>query len=180
MVSLSSFILRRYEERDFIDLTRLYRDFYGELRDWQEWAQCGLDDKEAEEITREILDSNSVIFVAENCGELVGFTRIQIWDGAYFVREVFIDKEFRRRGIGSGLLTICEDHVRENGETSIFLTVEPTHSISIKYLISNGYDTLNMLELRKDLTEKGTLERQNSVEILGHEFQLLKRKPHAQ
>jgi hypothetical protein len=74
------------------------------------------------------------------------------------------------------LLARCEDFVRKNGETSIYLTVEPKHSVSLNFLIHNGYDTLNMLEIRKDLTQNSILERQGEIEILGHKLHLLKRK----
>jgi GNAT superfamily N-acetyltransferase len=116
-----------------------------------------------------------MIFVAENHRKLIGFARVQFWEGAYFVREVFVEKPLRRKGIGSKLLANCEEYVLKNGETSIYLAVEPKHSVSIEYLIKNGYDTLNMLELRKDFAEDGSPERQDSVEILGHKLRLLGR-----
>ncbi|MDH5495104.1 MAG: GNAT family N-acetyltransferase, partial [Candidatus Bathyarchaeota archaeon] len=113
---------------------------------------------------------------AEYYGKLIGFARVQLWDGAYFVREVFVAKSFRRKGVGSKLLARCEDLVRKNGETSIYLTVEPKHSVSLNFLNHNGYDTLNMLELRKDFAQNSILEKQGEVNILGHRLCLLKRK----
>ena len=92
--------------------------------------------------------------------KIVGFARVQLWDGAHFLREIFVAKPLRRKGVGSRLLAICEDLVRKNGETSIYLTVEPKHSVSLNFLIHNGYDTLNMLELRKDFVQTGFPERQ--------------------
>lgn len=168
--------IRRYQNNDFNDLARLYRDFFNEMREWQGLEQLKLDEKEAVETAKESLDSNSQMFVAEDYGKLVGFARIQLWDGAYFMREVFVAKSFRRKNVGSKLLARCEDFVRKNGETSIYLTVEPKHSVSLNFLIHNGYDTLNMLEIRKDLTQNPILERQGEIEILGHKLHLLKRK----
>jgi GNAT superfamily N-acetyltransferase len=157
--------IRKYGESDFSDLARLYRDFFNEMRRWQGWEQLGLSQKEAAETASESLDENSCVFVAEERGSLVGFARVQFWDGAYFVREVFVAKPFRKRKIGSKLLAACEDYARKKGETSIYLTVEPKHSVSLGFLIHNGYDTLNMLELRKDFVESTLLERQGTVEI---------------
>ncbi len=145
------------------------------MRVWQGWEQCKLDEKEAEEVTRESLGNDSTVFVARKREELVGFARVQFWDGAYFIREVFVERSFRRKGVGSRLLTHCEEFVLKNGETSVYLTVEPKHSVSVEFLAHNGYDTLNMLELRKDLTLDDSPERQGSVEVLGHELRLLKR-----
>jgi GNAT superfamily N-acetyltransferase len=165
---------REYRDRDFKALSSLCGSFYNEMRERQGWSKLKLNEKEAEETTRESLENNSVIFVAEDHEKLIGFARVQLWDGAYFVREVFVEKPFRRRGIGSKLLASCEKLVRQNSETSIYLTVEPKHSVSIEYLIHNGYDTLNMLELRKDLAKDDFPERQGNVEVLGHRLQLLK------
>jgi GNAT superfamily N-acetyltransferase len=166
---------REYEKRDFHALSSLYRGFYNEMRDWQGWSKLKLDEKGAEGTARESLGNNSVVFVAEDNEKLVGFARVQFWDGAYFVREVFVEQLFRRRGIGSKLLASCENLVRQKGETSVYLTVEPKHSVSIEYLIYNGYDTLNMLELRKDLLKGDSPERQGNVNVLGHRLPLLKR-----
>jgi GNAT superfamily N-acetyltransferase len=168
--------IRRYQEDDFHALPHFYRDFYNEMREWQGWEHLKLDEKEATETARESLRNDSTVFVAVDHGKLVGFARVQLWDGAYFVREVFVEKSARRKGIGSKLLASCEDLVRKNHETSIYLTVEPRHSVSIEYLFHNGYDTLNMLELRKDLANSSSPERKGSVEILGHKLQLLGRK----
>lgn len=167
--------VRQYQDEEFDDLARLYRDFFNEIREWQGWDQLKLDEKEAAETAKESLERNSWVFVAESSGELVGFARVQLWDRAHFVREVFVARPFRRKGVGSKLLARCEDLVRKNGETSIYLTVEPRHSVSLSFLVHNGYDTLNMLELRKDFVKADILERQGELEILGHRLSLLKR-----
>jgi len=134
-----------------------------------------LSQKEAAETAQESLERNSTVFIEEHHGKLAGFTRVQFWDGAYSIREVFVVRPFRSRGVGGKLLASYEDLVREKGETSVYLTVEPKHQVSLKYLIRNGYDTLNMLELRKDLAEADFPERQGDVKILGNKLRLLKR-----
>jgi GNAT superfamily N-acetyltransferase len=173
---LVTVVIRRFQERDFRGLSSFYMDFYNELRESQGWDGPKLDKKASDKAAKESLGGESQILLAENHGELVGFARVQFWEGAYFVREVFVNKQSRRKGIGSKLLASCEDFVLEKGETSLYLTVEPKHSVSIEYLIRNGFDTLNMLELRKDLTTDSSPKRQGTVEILDHKFQLLERE----
>ena len=168
--------IRRYREDDFQALARFYREFYNEMREWQGWEQLKLDEEEAATTARECLSNNSTVFVAVDHGKPVGFARIQPWEGAYFVREVFVEESARKKGVGSRLLVSCENFVRKKHETSVYLTVEPRHSVSIEYLVHNGYDTLNMLELRKDLIVNNLVRRKGSVEILGHKLRLLKRK----
>jgi ribosomal protein S18 acetylase RimI-like enzyme len=168
--------IRRYRDNDFEALALLYREFFNEMREWQGWEQLKLDEEEAAKTARESLERNSWVFVAEYSGRLVGFSRVQFWDGAYFVREIFVARAFRRRSIGSRLLARCEGFVRRRGETSTYLFVEPRHSISLKFLAQNGYDTLNTLELRKDFGQAGFVERRGRVSILGQELRLLKRK----
>ena len=169
--------VREYRSRDFKGLVSFYREFFNELRDWQGWKRLKLSAADAVTTTEESLDPPSRVFVAEEAGELVGFARVQLWDGAYFVREVFVAKPCRRKQVGSQLLAACEDHVRQQGETSIFLAVEPQHAISLRFLLRNGFDTLNTLELRKEVGATDFPPRDGEVEILGHTLRLLRRKP---
>jgi len=166
--------IRRYREGDFQPLSRLYRDFFNEMRERQGRTRFRLGEEEAEETARESLSDGSSVMLAEEDGKPVGFARVQLWEGAYFVREVFVDRLLRRKGVGSRLLAGCEDLVRKGGETSVYLTVEPAHSASIEYLIHNGYDTLNVLELREDLDDGESPEGGGTLEILGHRLRLLK------
>lgn len=168
--------IRRYKDSDLGKMAELYGDFFNEMREWQGWEKLKLSHEEALETTKDSLRSNSWVFVAEDKGKLIGFARLQFWDGAYFVREVHVAKRWRRKSVGSKLLCSCEDLVRKKGEISIYLSVEPKHHKSLEFLTHNGYDTLNMLELRKDFAETDMLKRQGKVEILGHRLRLLKRK----
>lgn len=52
-------IIREYKEKDFNDLTHLYKDFFNEMREWQDWEQLKLDEKEAEETAKGSQDKNS-------------------------------------------------------------------------------------------------------------------------
>ncbi|MEA2090421.1 MAG: GNAT family N-acetyltransferase [Thermoproteota archaeon] len=168
--------LREYRESDFLGLATLYKLFFNEMREWQGWGALKLEDKQAEKIARESLNHNSLVFVAEEKGNLVGFARIQLWDGAYFVREVFVKKSCRRRGVGSSLLAKCEEEVGRAGETSLYLMVEPKNLRSLNFLVKNGFDTLNTIELRKDFAEGGAPEREGEIQVLGIRLRLLKRK----
>ncbi|HUV97907.1 MAG TPA: GNAT family N-acetyltransferase [Candidatus Paceibacterota bacterium] len=168
--------IRGCRDNDFDALALLYREFFNEMREWQGLEQLKLDEEGAAETARESLGMISWVFVAEDSGELVGFARVQFWDGGYFVREIFVTEAFRRRSLGSRLLTKCEDLVKKRGETSTYLSVEPGHSVSLKFLAHNGYDTLNTLELRKDFDQAGFIERRDKATILGQQLRLLKRK----
>lgn len=168
--------IRLCQDDDLNALAELYRDFFNEMRRWQGWEKLKLSREEAVETAKDSLSSNSWVFGAEDKGRLIAFARLQFWDGAYFVREVHVARRWRRKGVGSKLLSSCENLVQKKGETSIYLTVEPKHNQSLKFLTHNGYDTLNMLELRKDFEETDMLMRQGEVEILGHRLKLLKRK----
>lgn len=90
-------------------------------------------------------------------------------------RSFMIIREYKEKDF-SDLAHLYKDLARKKDETSIYLSVEPKHSVSINFLIHNGYDTLNMLELRKDFTQTSLLERQSEVAIPGHRLRLLKRK----
>lgn len=168
--------IRQYQNSDLNKLAELYRGFFNEMREWQGWEELRLSHEEAVETAKDSLKDNSYIFVAEDKGKIIGFSRLQFWDGAYFVREGYVAQSWRRKDVGSKLLSSCENLVRKKGETSIYLTVEPRNHRALKFLIHNGYDTLNMLELRKDFAETDMVKRQGEVEILGRRLRLLKRK----
>lgn len=175
MLAGSSMIVRKYKKSDFSGLGNLYQKLFTELRTRQGYRKPRVAMKQALEIAAESVKRNSWVLLAEDDSGLIGFSRVQILEGAYFVREVFVVQEQRRRGVGSRLLAACEELVKQKGETSIFLSVEPKNSASIKYLIHNGYDTLNMLELRKDFSIRTAPTREDSTKLLNHTFQLLKR-----
>jgi GNAT superfamily N-acetyltransferase len=101
--------IRGYRNKDFDALALRYGEFFNEMLEWQGLEQLKLDKEETAETARENLGMNSWVFVAEDSGKLIGFARVRFWDGAYFVREIFVVKVFRRHSIGSRLLTKCED-----------------------------------------------------------------------
>lgn len=109
--------IRRYQARDLNNLAKLYRDFFNEMREWQGGEKLKLSHKEAVETATDGLKDNSWVFVAEDKGKLIGFSRLQFWDGAYFVREGYVTQSWRRKGVGSKLLSSCENLVQKKSET---------------------------------------------------------------
>ena len=95
----------------------------------------GIHTREALEILfGKVLDPNlksSSLFVAEVDGRIVGSVNYQIRDskGETFISGLYVHPDFRRNGIGSGLLSLVEKEARQRGLKRVGLNVrDEAHS----------------------------------------------------
>ncbi len=84
---------------------------------------------------------------------VVALVRLREDNGVYWVENLVVGKEHRRRGLGSELLGWVEEWIREQGARSLFLDVIPANLASLDFFIANGFKFLNTLELRKNFYE---------------------------
>ena len=133
-----------------------------------------LPDEEAEGIAREMLGQpRSWTLVAEEgeTGHLIGFVRWEEREGAFFGRELFVRPEWRGRGIGTQLQEEAERRVREAGADALFISIVPHNRRMLAFAHRRGYDTLNTVELRKELT--GERPRRGRVQLFDLEFMII-------
>ena len=73
------------------------------------------------------------VLLAVHDGKAIGFINFQIdseasnWNerpGWGFIRELHVNKQWRRRGIGGALVTVATDSMREAGATQAYLTAD--------------------------------------------------------
>jgi GNAT superfamily N-acetyltransferase len=107
----------------------------------------------------------------EETGELVGFARWEERDGTFFGRELFVQPEYRGRGVGTRLQEEVEERVREAGADAFFISVVPHNGRMLAFAHRRGYDTLNTLELRKELG--GEKPRRGELTLFDLEFNLI-------
>lgn len=164
--------IRRYVASDFQDLARLVKSFY----DYHWIALLGGEGMTLmaaeEDIREEMLVENSCIFVAEMDmpRKLIGFARYVDQHGVYFLREIFVVQEYQKKGIGSGLLEAIEKDIGKRGGQGLFLSVSPYNLNALSFFVRMGYDTLNMLELRKKFHEEPAEKK--TVAIFGTKLKL--------
>ena len=85
---------------------------------------------------------NSSGFLITDQDVLVGFI-ISAWNGdSAEVITIDVEPDYRRRGIGSRLLTLSEDHLRKNGVVYLFLHVDVENVSALCFYQKESFQTL--------------------------------------
>lgn len=113
------------------------------------------------EIANYIDNDAYTIFVAISENQLAGFIVIKCNDGVFWLEFLYVDQKFRRRGIASALWEHAEAFIRKKGKTSLYVWIHPNNQEMIDFLRYKNCDTLNLIELRKDLDISTNANRKN-------------------
>lgn len=90
------------------------------------------------------------VFVAINDdGDLTGYITCHFEKGALWTESLYVRPEYRRQGVGSALFKAVELFALEQGEETVYHRVHPNNDRMINFLRKQGYDVLNMIEIRK-------------------------------
>ena len=92
-------------------------------------------------------------FVIRSAGRLVGFMVLKKdpTDPVYWGEELYIDPGFRGKGVARRSLEFAEWFVKSKGGDALYLWVAASNRNALRVFRALGYQTLNMVELRKDL-----------------------------
>jgi GNAT superfamily N-acetyltransferase len=77
----------------------------------------------------------------------------------------------RRKGVARILIRHFEEWVKEKGQDIACISCTPHNLAMIMLARSEGYEILNMIEMRKNLTEKE--KPRGEVEALGFKWKIL-------
>jgi len=158
---------------DLPALAPFFRDFFN-LHKQMLGQEESLDDADGERIARSALEkagSRTLVAQREETGQLLGFARWEEREGAFFGCELYVVPEFRSQGIGRRLIEEVERQVRAAGGRAFFVNIVPQNRRMLAFVHRQGYDTLNTLELRKDLAEARS--RRGQVRIFGIDFHII-------
>lgn len=136
-----------------------------DLQEWFRLRQMLWDELSEEEHHDEMLDiyahtDSQLVLVAEREGRLVGFLEASIrpfvedchTDHVGYLEGWFVEREFRRYGIGSGLVRGAERWARKKGCTEMASDAEVGNDLSLEAHLKLGYaETSRLVHLRKDL-----------------------------
>ena len=89
------------------------------------------------------------IFAASVNGAFVGYAVCRIDDDVVWLESVYVKKEYRNKGIATMLLKKCEEVAAEYGNETLYIYINPDNEQVIGLLNKNGYDVLNLIEVRK-------------------------------
>ena len=147
-------------------------EFFKELRDKQGWGPLSREEIDLE--TQKILRSKDIVIMAYEDENPIGFIRISTRneDSVFWIEEIFVKSEFRRRGVARMLVKAAEKEVIKRGEVSLYLYVLPQDKVAISFWRAMGYTILNSIELVKDLKPIKRDKELLSLELLGEEFKM--------
>lgn len=165
--------IRPYTAQDFFALVQLFRSFFELHRQLLGTPQPITETEAVETAERSLSQPQSWTVVAEEAesGEIVAFARWEERDGAFFGRELFVRPECRNQGIGTRLQREVERRVVEAGADAFFISVIPHNRRMLAFAHGHGYDTLNTVELRKEL--RGERPRRGRVKMFGLEWKTM-------
>lgn len=89
------------------------------------------------------------IFVAEVENRLVGYLVCRVEEDVVWAESLFVEPEYRQRGIASALYDQAEELAVELGSDTVYNWIHPNNHAIIALLRSKGYDVLNLVEVRK-------------------------------
>jgi aminoglycoside 6'-N-acetyltransferase I len=136
-----------------------------DLQEWFRLRQLLWDELSELEHQDEMLDiyehtDSQLVLVAEKGGRLVGFLEASIrpfvedchTDHVGYLEGWFVEREFRRYGIGRDLVRGAERWARKKGCTEMASDAEVGNDLSLQAHLKLGYEeTSRLVHLRKDL-----------------------------
>ena len=168
MLKENDFSIRETSYSDIRILLPLYVNFYNELRSKQGWKLASIE--EYEDDVKTILKRDKV-FIACHKDLAVGFARISRRDGAYWIEELYVEKNYRRLGIGRKLVERAEKYIKEF-EISAYILVLPQDKEALEFWVKMGYNMLNSIELVRDFGKTKRSLKPRTVSILGYPLKL--------
>ncbi len=100
-------------------------------------------------------------------GRLAGFISCRDVDGVTWAESLFVDREWRRKGVATALFDKAQELAASRGQDTLYAWVHPDNQEIIGFLGHHGYDVLNLVEVRKP--HKGETPA-TKVRIMENEF----------
>ena len=119
----------------------------------------------AKEEILEYLESGFPVYAVEDNGILAGYIVCRIEEPCLWVEHIFVQEDYRRKGVATMLFNKAEKIAASMGEETVYNFVHPNNESMIQFLRSKGYTVLNMIEIRKPYEG----EKLNSIIHVGKE-----------
>jgi len=125
------------KDKDLGALDGLFRQFWGEPSDIEKMTQT---------FRRLSKDSSYVLLAAKQNGVLVGFCMGVVCRSLYgdcrpfmVIEDFIVDRQFRRKGIGTGLMASAEAYAIGSGCSQVILVTEHSRTDAKGFYESRGY-----------------------------------------
>ena len=104
--------------------------------------------------------------------DLLGYRKWKYRDDFFFTKEMYVVLETRRSGIARELIQFFEKWVLSRDQKIACVSIAPHNTAMLNLLRSEGYDILNTIELRKNLSSDNHTPR-SEIEVFGHKWKVL-------
>jgi len=159
--------IRIFEEKDKADISHLIAYFRVELASLKD-IKKEPDIFNAKEELQDYINRKYPIFVAVNKDNLlIGYIVCKVESEVVWAESLYVLPEYRRSGIASLLFNEVEKLAQKYGNDTVYNWVHPNNLSMIKFLEKNGYDVLNLIEIRK--SRKGETNTKK-IKVDKHEF----------
>ena len=154
-----------YEDQYFNDVANLLANFRVTLRKFKnEITEPDVED--AKDELKYYLEKKYPLYLAIKDDKVVGYILLRV-DGVVWVEHIYILEEYRRQGIASMLYQKGEEYSKNFCDETLFNYVHPNNDVMISFLRKNGYDVLNLIEIRKPFKGEKTTTK---IKIGNNEF----------
>lgn len=131
-------IIKNFDETEIKNVTKIFLNVYIGPPWNEEW-----DETRAEAYLRGFINNpSSISYLAYDKDQLIGACigeRKSWWQGDdYYINEIFIDKTFQKKGLGSSFLNLIQDELKERGIRTITLLTNKGTSSDNFYKV-NGF-----------------------------------------
>ena len=158
--------IRLYQDDDFEDVINLVAKFRIAL------AKLKDRDKEKDLISAQKELNNYIkkeypIYVAGNDEKIVGYLVCRVEDDVVWAESLYVLPDYRQRGIGTSLYEKAEKLADDLGSDTVYNWIHPNNDKIINFLKKQGYDVLNLIEIRK---KRKNEEGNSKVNVNEYEF----------
>ena len=158
--------IRLYQDDDFEDVINLVAKFriaLAELKDRDKEKDL----LSAQNKLNKYIEKDYPIYVAESDEKIVGYLVCRVEDDVVWAESLYVSPDYRKKGIGTSLYEKAEKLAYDLGSDTVYNWIHPNNDKIINFLKKQGYDVLNLIEVRK----KRENEKTNSkVNVNDHEF----------
>ena len=135
-----------YQDKYFAEVATLLANFRVTLRKFKnEISEPDVED--AKEELSYYLEKKYPLYVAIKDNKVVGYILLRV-DGVVWVEHIYVLEDYRRQGIASMLYQKGEEYSKNLCDETLFNYVHPNNDVMIAFLRKNGYDVLNLIEIR--------------------------------
>jgi len=155
-------------QRYLDNFIELYVEFFKELRSKQ---GCSFHIEEFLQEAKRYFQRGDMIFLALENSKAIGFIRLSSREECFWIEEVYVRPEFRRRGIAKALVKRAEEEVSKQDDF-LYLLVLPQDKDAITFWKKLGYDMINTIELVKNLRPTTRRRHPHVIELIGEPFKI--------